>query len=202
MSCLFYVWDIALMAIVGPDSFGLGRGSFNQSGIITMPFVIHWVENCSGPETVFKIQTPAGNLVLFARGDVLFKTDWEFAGDPFQIVTGEHDIQRQLNQYWLTPEKPIHLKLLKQGSDYRNKVWAELCRIPFGATITYSALARRIGSAARAVGNACRDNPFPLIIPCHRVVSVSGMGGYAGKTDGDFMTIKARLLDFEAAYKK
>lgn len=169
-----------------------------------MPFVIQWVESCSGPEEVFKIQTPAGNLLLFAQGNVLSETDWESAGSPAQAVeiTGEHDMQRQLNQYWLTPEKPIHLKLLKQGSDFRNKVWAELCRIPFGETITYSALARRIGSGARAVGNACRDNPFPLIIPCHRVVSVSGMGGYSGQTEGDFMAIKSRLLAFEAACKR
>ncbi len=169
-----------------------------------MPFVIHWVESCSEDEEIFKVQTPAGNLIFFVHGDVLFQADWEFAGNSAQTIraAGEHDIQRQLDQYWLTPEKPIHLKLLKQGSDFRNKVWAELCRIPFGETITYSALACRIGSAARAVGNACRDNPFPLIIPCHRVVSVSGMGGYSGQTEGDFMAIKSKLLAFEAAHKK
>lgn len=169
-----------------------------------MSFVIHWVETGSGPEEVLSVQTPVGNLILFVHGDVLFQADWEFACSPAQTIhaAGEHDIQRQLNQYWLTPEKPIHLKLLKQGSDFRNKVWAELCRIPFGETITYSALARTIGSAARAVGNACRDNPFPLIIPCHRVVSVSGMGGYSGQTEGDFMAIKSKLLAFEAAHKK
>lgn len=170
----------------------------------TMPFVIHWVETGSGPEEVLNVQTPVGNLILFVHGDVLFQADWEFASSPAQAiqVAGEHDIQRQLGEYWLTPEKTIHLKLLKQGSDFRNKVWAELCRIPFGETITYSALARRIGSAARAVGNACRDNPFPLIIPCHRVVSVSGMGGYSGQTEGDFMAIKSKLLAFEAAHKR
>jgi methylated-DNA-[protein]-cysteine S-methyltransferase len=169
-----------------------------------MSFVIHWVESCSEDESIFKVQTPAGNLILFMHGDVLSQADWEFAYSPAQIVkaTGEHDIQRQLNQYWSDLEKPIHIKLLKQGSDFRNKVWAELCRIPFGETITYSALARRIGTAARAVGNACRDNPFPLIIPCHRVVSVSGMGGYSGQTKGDFMAIKSKLLAFEAAHKK
>jgi methylated-DNA-[protein]-cysteine S-methyltransferase len=169
-----------------------------------MPFVIHWVETGSGPEEVLNVQTPVGNLILFVHGDVLFQADWEFASSPAQAiqVAGEHDIQRQLGEYWLTPEKTIHLKLLKQGSDFRNKVWAELCRIPFGETITYSALARRIGSAARAVGNACRDNPFPLIIPCHRVVSVSGMGGYSGQTEGDFMAIKSKLLAFEAAHKR
>ncbi len=110
--------------------------------------------------------------------------------------------QQQLDEYWLNPDKPLPIKLLQQGTPFRNRVWAELCRIPFGETITYSALAKNIGSAARAVGNACRDNPFPLLIPCHRVVSVSGMGGYNGHTDGDFMTIKRKLLEFEATNKK
>jgi methylated-DNA-[protein]-cysteine S-methyltransferase len=62
-------------------------------------------------------------------------------------------------------------------------------------------LAQKIGSSARAVGNACRDNPYPVIIPCHRVVSVSGMGGYCGHTAGDFMAIKSKLLDYEALFK-
>jgi len=91
--------------------------------------------------------------------------------------------------------------LLRQGSAYRQQVWAALAQIPLGETLTYSALAKKIGSAARAVGNACRDNPYPLFIPCHRVVSVSGMGGYCGQTDGHFMTIKHQLLAFEAAFK-
>jgi methylated-DNA-[protein]-cysteine S-methyltransferase len=92
--------------------------------------------------------------------------------------------------------------LLKQGSTYRNQVWTALCDIPFGATISYSALAKKINSSARAVGNACRDNPFPLLIPCHRVISVSGIGGYCGRIDGNLMTIKHKLLEFEASHRK
>jgi methylated-DNA-[protein]-cysteine S-methyltransferase len=88
-----------------------------------------------------------------------------------------------------------------QGSVYRNRVWAALCQIPFGETMTYSALAKKIGSSARAVGNACRDNPYALFIPCHRVISVSGMGGYCGQTDGDFISVKYKLLEFEASRK-
>jgi methylated-DNA-[protein]-cysteine S-methyltransferase len=68
--------------------------------------------------------------------------------------------------------------------------------------MTYSALAKTIGSSARAVGNACRDNPYALFIPCHRVVSVSGMGGYCGQTEGDSITVKHKLLEFEASHKQ
>jgi methylated-DNA-[protein]-cysteine S-methyltransferase len=163
-----------------------------------MSFVIQWVENCSGAEEVVKIRTPAGQLVLYSRQGVISKADWEPEDGLFPQ---DNEIQRQFKQYWLNTDKHINIKLLKQGSAYRHKVWAELCKIPFGETMTYSALAQKIDSSARAVGNACRDNPYPVIIPCHRIVSVSGMGGYCGQTDGDFMTIKDKLLKFEAAHK-
>ena len=164
-----------------------------------MPFVIHWINKCSGAEDVIRIRTPAGKLVLYSQEGVISKADWEIDDS---IYPQDHEIQGQFRQYWLNADKLINIKLLKQGSDYRHKVWAELCKIPFGETITYSALAGKIGSSARAVGNACRDNPYPVIIPCHRVVSVSGMGGYCGQTEGNFMVIKNKLLDYEATYKQ
>ncbi|MDD5412004.1 MAG: MGMT family protein [Methylobacter sp.] len=165
-----------------------------------MPFVIQWVESCSGIEEVIKIQTPAGLLAIYSQQGVISKTDWEL--DDSLDQSREHEIQQQMNRYWLDTNQPINIKLLKQGSVYRNRVWSELCQIPFGEIVTYSELARKIGSSARAVGNACRDNPFALFIPCHRVVSVSGMGGYCGQTEGDLMAIKYKLLEFEAAHKK
>lgn len=164
-----------------------------------MSFEIQWVENCSGAEEINRVPTPAGQLVLYSRQGVICKADWESDDN---LYPQDHEIQRQFKQYWLNTGKPINIKLLKQGSAYRHKVWAELCKIPFGETITYSALAGKIDSSARAVGNACRDNPYPVIIPCHRVVSVSGMGGYCGHIDGDYMDIKEQLLTFEKAHKQ
>ncbi|MGR9014476.1 MAG: methylated-DNA--[protein]-cysteine S-methyltransferase [Gammaproteobacteria bacterium] len=161
-----------------------------------MPFTIQWVDNSLGVDEVVGLQTPAGRLTLTIRQDVIIKTDWgasDCLGTP-----GEHE----LNQYWSNPDNNFNIKLLRQGSQYRNQVWTALCRIPFGETMTYSALAKKIGSSARAVGNACRDNPYALFIPCHRVVSVSGMGGYCGQTDGDLMDIKYKLLEFEASHKQ
>ena len=164
-----------------------------------MTFVIQWVESCSGSEEVIKIRTPAGQLVLTSQQGVISNAEWELDNG---LYPQDHEIQRQFNQYWLNADKIINIKLLKQGSVYRHKVWAELCKIPFGETMTYSALAGKIDSSARAVGNACRDNPYPVIIPCHRVVSVSGMGGYCGQTEGDFMAIKYKLLAYESAHKQ
>ena len=161
-----------------------------------MPFIIQWVENCSGVEEVVRLRTPVGQFAITSQQGVVSKTDWEL-GECLS-PPGEHELER----YWLNPDKPINIKLLKQGSLYRNRVWAALCQIPFGETITYSALAKIIGSSARAVGNACRDNPYALFIPCHRVISVSGIGGYCGQTEGDLMAIKYKLLELEASLKK
>ncbi len=160
-----------------------------------MPFVIQWEESSSGVEEVAMLQTPAGRLAVYSQQGVICKTDWE----PDDL---SQSCSHELDQYWQNAEQCFDIKLLKQGSVYRNQVWAALCRIPFGETTTYSALAKKIGSSARAVGNACRDNPYALFIPCHRVVSVSGIGGYCGQTEGELMTIKYKLLEFEATHKK
>ena len=164
-----------------------------------MAFIIQWVDFCSGAEEVIKILTPAGKLVLTSQQGIINKADWQ---PDDGLYSQNHEIHQVFDQCWLNTDKHINIKLLKQGSPYRHKVWAELCKIPFGETMTYSGLARKIGSSARAVGNACRDNPYPAIIPCHRIVSVSGMGGYCGQTEGDFMAIKDKLLTYEATYKQ
>ena len=164
-----------------------------------MPIIIQWLDSCSGAETVINVDTPAGPLVLLSQQGVITNADW--APDDDGGYLQEHEIQRQFRQYWSNPGNTVIVKLLRQGSAYRQQVWAELCNIPIGSTLTYSAVAQKLGSSARAVGNACRDNPYPVMIPCHRVVSVSGMGGYCGHTAGDFMAIKSKLLAYEALFK-
>lgn len=87
-----------------------------------------------------------------------------------------------LDRYFagLRPD-PAELPLNPAGTDFRRRVWQQLCRIPYGQTITYGALARDLGvGSARAVGNAVGRNPISVIIPCHRVVGAAGLTGYAG----------------------
>jgi|GEM_PF-1254663 methylated-DNA-[protein]-cysteine S-methyltransferase len=87
------------------------------------------------------------------------------------------------------------------GTPHARKVWQALCQIPVGETRTYGEIARDIGSSPRAVGQACRANPWPLFIPCHRAVPASGSrggtGGYAGQRQGPLADIKGWLLDHE-----
>lgn len=79
-----------------------------------------------------------------------------------------------------------NLPLDPRGTDFQMRVWQELRRIPWGQTISYAELARRVGRprASRAVGQANARNPIPLIIPCHRVVAADGsLGGYSAGLD-------------------
>jgi len=83
------------------------------------------------------------------------------------------------------------------GTPFQVKVWNELSAIPAGQVVTYGAIAEKLGTSARAVGNACRRNPIPVVVPCHRVVSSAGKGGYAGHTGGDMVRFKTWLLGRE-----
>ncbi len=89
------------------------------------------------------------------------------------------------------------------ASPFARKVVEALLKTKPGERVTYAALASKAGSpgAARAVGNVMRKNPFPIVIPCHRVVSRESLGGYSGDVRGTSLQIKQALLDIEAASK-
>lgn len=82
-------------------------------------------------------------------------------------------------------------------SEYQSKVLAALKAIPYGETLTYGALAKKIDSHPRAIGQALKCNPLPLIYPCHRVVSQKGLGGFMGTNSGRLCDIKHLLLQLE-----
>jgi methylated-DNA-[protein]-cysteine S-methyltransferase len=87
--------------------------------------------------------------------------------------------------------------MVKQGTAFMNRVWHALEQIPPGETRTYGDLAKSLNTSPRAVGNACRKNLYPLVVPCHRVVSVTGLGGYDGQIGGEKLDIKEKLLAHE-----
>ena len=87
------------------------------------------------------------------------------------------------------------LPLAPAGSLYQQRVWQALCAIPYGATKTYLDIARVAGGSPRSVGQANGNNPIPILIPCHRVVATTHIGGYSG---GDGLDTKRWLLALEA----
>jgi methylated-DNA-[protein]-cysteine S-methyltransferase len=102
---------------------------------------------------------------------------------------------RQLRAYFAGELEAFDLPLAPEGTPFQQKVWDELCKIPYGQTISYGELARRIGNpnASRAVGLANGSNPIPVVIPCHRVIGADGkLTGYGGG-----LPIKEKLLALE-----
>ena len=103
----------------------------------------------------------------------------------------------ELTAYFDDPRRPFMVHLELAGSPYLRRVWHTLSLLPAGMTVTYGRLAEQLGTGARAVGGACRANPVPIIVPCHRVVSSTGAGGYGGAVEGRHMEIKHWLLQHE-----
>ena len=101
-----------------------------------------------------------------------------------------------VERYFAGKLREFALPLAPEGTPFQKRVWAELCRIPYGTTISYAELAQRLGDpkAVRAVGTANGANPIAIVVPCHRVIGSDGtLTGYAGGLDK-----KRALLELEA----
>jgi methylated-DNA-[protein]-cysteine S-methyltransferase len=105
---------------------------------------------------------------------------------------------RQLENYRANPDAEFDLPAVIEGSPLQRGVWDAMCAIPRGKTRTYGELARELGADARAIGQACGDNRLPILIPCHRVVAVDGIGGFGHATGGYLLEVKRWLLMHEA----
>jgi methylated-DNA-[protein]-cysteine S-methyltransferase len=108
-------------------------------------------------------------------------------------------IADELERYCRDPSFCFTLTRQPAGTSFQRRVWQLIAAIPAGRTRTYAGIAAELGSGPRAVGGACRANPYPLLVPCHRVVAVNGLGGFAGDTDGQLLAFKRRLLTHEGA---
>lgn len=107
---------------------------------------------------------------------------------------------RQLEAWLADPGKTFALPLKPAGTPFQNRVWQAIAGIPCGLTRTYGELARSLENAPRAVGQACGANPYPVVVPCHRVIaSAGGLGGFARERGGFLLGVKRWLLDHERA---
>ncbi len=102
-----------------------------------------------------------------------------------------------LQHYFQDGSCAVEPALLPQGTPFQQRVWSQLRRIPPGQAVSYGQLAKKLTSSARAVANACRANPIPILIPCHRVIAATGLGGYLGETAGNALAVKQWLLHHE-----
>jgi methylated-DNA-[protein]-cysteine S-methyltransferase len=143
---------------------------------------------------------PIGRLVLECDGDTLIglwlpnesrHTRNDAVGE---VPTVLKETATQLDEYFAGERTDFDVPMELDGTDFQREVWAELSRIPYGKTISYGELARRVGrpNGPRAVGQANGRNPIPVIVPCHRVLASNGIGGYGGG-----LKVKRELLALE-----
>jgi methylated-DNA-[protein]-cysteine S-methyltransferase len=138
--------------------------------------------------------SPIGELVLTANDDGLTGVHMVPHVDRADLRGARRDdddavlaeTRRQLDEYFAGDRTDFDLPLAPTGTDFQRLVWAGLCAIPYGETISYGELAERIGrpNAQRAVGLANGRNPIAVIVPCHRVIGADGsLTGYGGGLD-------------------
>lgn len=101
---------------------------------------------------------------------------------------------RQIAAFFKDPRHAFDLPLRPAGTDFQRRVWRAIAAVPCGSTRRYGELAHELGSAARAVGQACGANVYPLVIPCHRVIAAGGLGGFAHHAAGFHTGVKRWLL--------
>lgn len=157
-------------------------------------------------------ESPIGEIILASKNNRLiglwFKNQKHYP--QFKAIKKENEILKKTSSWldlYFEGEKPdiSELELSPTGSDFRLKVWSILTEIPYGKTVSYGDIAKKIAGemgikrmSAQAVGGAVSHNPISIIIPCHRVIASNGdMGGYAGGIDR-----KIFLLNHENYFKK
>lgn len=148
------------------------------------------------------VDSPLGKLGVVLDGSAVSRIDFLPARTRSRPARGvaARRVARALQRYFRgAGPAGGGLPLCLQGTAFQLRVWQALRGIPCGEVRTYGELATELGSGARAVGNACRRNPVPVIVPCHRVVGAAGIGGYAGRTAGRELERKRWLLHHEGA---
>jgi len=147
------------------------------------------------------IAFPAMNVGVRTENETLVGVRYLSRSAPLQDPSSRlaERVVRQLERYRDDPNLTFDLPLTIGGTDFQRKVWRVMQRIPRGKTRTYGDVAKALGSAARAVGQACGENRLPIIIPCHRIIAASGIGGFGHSRGGYLLEAKRWLLTHEQA---
>ena len=143
------------------------------------------------------LHTTLGDLSVAEEDGAIVSLDWGWARDQMSttLLARARD---QLFAYFDGTLTRFDLPLNPMGTRYRRGIWSALQAIPYGATRSYTEVARQAGGSPRSVGQANGANPIPIIIPCHRVLASNGIGGYSG---GEGLLTKRALLTLEARAK-
>jgi len=141
------------------------------------------------------LHTPAGDLSIAEEDGAIVSIEWGW-GSRQEETRLLRRARAQLHAYFDGTLRAFDLPLAPAGTPYQQRVWQALRAIPYGETRSYIDIARVAGGSARSVGQANGRNPIPIIIPCHRVLAASHIGGYSG---GEGLATKRVLLALEAS---
>jgi methylated-DNA-[protein]-cysteine S-methyltransferase len=151
-----------------------------------------------------EIETPVGSLLVAADDAGLRRIHFPEEGRARRPESGwTRDprpfarLRQQLEEYFAGRRRAFSLDLAPEGTEFQRETWRALTAIPYGETISYAELARRVGrpNASRAVGAANGRNPLPIVVPCHRVIGADGsLTGFGGG-----LPVKRALLELEGA---
>jgi methylated-DNA-[protein]-cysteine S-methyltransferase len=148
-----------------------------------------------------RLPTPFGVLGIRTEGDVLAEV--RFLPRSGRAVAPQNRLAArvcaQIERYLSDPGFRFDLPLAQPGTEFQRRVWARISDIGPGRTRSYGEIARELRSAPRAVGQACGENPLPLVVPCHRVVAAAAIGGFAHSDGGFRLSAKRWLLEHEGA---
>jgi len=147
-----------------------------------------------------KLPVPFGVLGIRCTGEALTGIDFLPVSEKPQCATSAfaETVCEQLLRYLENPDAQFSVPLELNGTAHQKKVWQAMLAIPRGQTRSYGEIAAELKSCAQAVGQACGANPIPVIVPCHRIVGKTGLGGFAHHTSGTPLDIKRWLLAHEA----
>jgi len=142
-----------------------------------------------------RLESPVGPLTVIERDGAIVELEWDRSGglSPSGVLS---DAVAQLREYFAGSRHEFDLPLKPRGSEFQQKFYAALCAIPYGETRTYGDLAGELGVSAQAIGQACGANPIAILIPCHRVLGATGLGGFSGAGG---VEAKVKLLKLEGA---
>ena len=142
------------------------------------------------------VETPIGRIGLVEENDAITKVLWRVEESP-PTTPVQREAADQLSAYFAGELTQFDLPLTPTGSEFQKAVYRQMQAIPFGETKTYGEIAKALDGMPQPVGQACGSNPIPIIIPCHRVLSANGLGGFSGFGG---VEMKITLLRHENAY--
>ena len=143
----------------------------------------------------FVFASPLGFLRLDEEDGGVVSLAWKGPPSRDPYSPNEQRASLWMEDYFQGHHRPIDFALRSKGTAFQMQVWQLLLQVPAGGVTSYGELAKALNTAPRAIGGACRANPVPIIVPCHRVVASDGsLGGYSG---GKGTETKRRLLQHE-----